>query len=256
MAEVYTSDAQRAADDYRQRGWAPIPIKRGTKQTALVRLAPYLERPATVEELSAWSWSGVGIVTGRLSGVLVLDVDGPEGEAELRRHGHPATPMVRTPSGGLHLYFRHPEQHVRTGIRVAPGLDVKAAGGYVVAPPSVGANGEPYEWVVSPQDADLADPPAWLMALLEQERSKGPAGPVGERIPKGARNKDLASLAGTMRRRGMGEAEIFAALDVTNRERCKPPLPVEEVRRISGSVARYEPASGQPWWVEAVSKHG
>jgi hypothetical protein len=57
--------------------------------------------------------------------------------------------MVRTASGGLHLYFKHPNHHVRTGIRVAPGLDVKASGGYVVAPPSVGANGKPYEWIVS-----------------------------------------------------------------------------------------------------------
>ncbi len=243
MAEVYTSDAQRAAADYRQRGWAPIPIKRGTKQTALVRLAPYLERPATVEELSAWSWSGVGIVTGRVSGVLVLDVDGPEGEAELRKHGHPVTPMVRSAGGGLHLYFKHPEQHVRTGIRVAPGLDVKAAGGYVVAPPSVGANGEPYEWIVSPEEAELAEAPAWLIDLLERERPKGPAGPVGERIPSGERNKGLASLAGTMRRRGMGEAEILAALEVANEQRCEPPLEAAEVEKIAASVSRYEPVA-------------
>jgi hypothetical protein len=52
----------------------------------------------------------------------------------------------------------------------------------------------------------------------------------------------------------MGEAEIFAALEVTNRLRCKPPLPVEEVRRISGSVARYEPANG-PWWVKVVARN-
>ncbi len=238
------SGAKAAAADYRREGWCPIPIKEGSKQTALARLAPYLERPATAEELRSWSWSGVGIVTGRLSGVLVLDVDGPEGEAELRRHGHPVTPMVRTAGGGLHLYFRHPEHHVKTGIRVAPGLDVKASGGYVVAPPSVGANGEPYEWIVSPQDAELADPPAWLMALLERERPKGPAGPVGERIPAGGRNKGLASLAGSMRRRGMGEAEILAALRVANEQRCEPPLEDVEVEKIATSVARYEPAGG------------
>jgi hypothetical protein len=245
----------KAAADYRRGGWCPIPIKRGSKQTALGQLAPYLNRPATQEELGAWSWSGVGIVTGPLSGVLVLDVDGSEGEAELQKHGHPATPMVRTATGGLHLYFRHPEHHVRTGIRVAPGLDVKASGGYVVAPPSVGANGKPYEWIVRPEEAELADPPGWLMDLLARERPKGPAAPVGERIPPGERNKVLASLAGTMRRRGMGEAEIFGALEVTNRLRCNPPLPEEEVRRICASVARYEP-DDRPWWVRVVKKNG
>ena len=236
------SSAKTAAVDYHQGGWCPIPIKRASKQTALTRLAPYLERPATQEELRSWSWSGVGIVTGRLSGVLVLDVDGPEGEAELQRRGHPVTPMVRTARGGLHLYFKHPDHHVRTGIRVAPGLDVKASGGYVVAPPSVGANGRSYEWIVSTADAELADPPGWLMGLLERERPKGPAGPVGARIPPGERNKGLASLAGTMRRRGMGKAEILAALLVANEQRCSPPLEDEEVGKIAASVARYEPA--------------
>jgi putative DNA primase/helicase len=236
------TDAKNAAVLYSRGGWCPIPIKEASKHPALSQLAPYLERPATREELGSWSWSGVGIVTGRLSGVLVLDVDGPEGQEELQKRGHPVTPMVRTARGGLHLYFKHPDHHVRTGIRVAPGLDVKASGGYVVAPPSVGANGKPYEWVVSTEDAELADPPGWLMELIERERPKGLAGLVGARIPAGQRNQGLASLAGTMRRRGMGEAEILAALRVANEQRCSPPLEGEEVEKIAASVARYEPA--------------
>jgi putative DNA primase/helicase len=234
--------ARGDAAEYCRWGWSPIPIKERSKEPNLLELQPYLSRKATKEELDAWRWSGVGIVTGPLSGVLVLDVDGPEGESELQKHGHPVTPMVRTASGGLHLYFKHPDQHVRTGIRVAPGLDVKASGGYVVAPPSVGMNGRPYEWMISPEDEVLADPPEWLMRLLEREHTKGPAAPVGERIPPGERNGVLTSLAGTMRRRGMGEAEILAALQVANEQRCQPPLETAEVETIAASVARYEPA--------------
>lgn len=234
-----TGAAREHAVHYHKRGWGPIPVKHRSKRTSLPELAPYLERRATKEELATWSWSGVGIVTGPLSGVLVLDVDGPEGEAELRKHGHPPTPIVRTPGGGLHLYFRHPEHEVRTGIRVAPGLDVKASGGYVVAPPSVGANGGRYEWVVSPDEAELADPPAWMMRMLARPQSKTTV--VGERIPSGERNKTLASLAGSMRHRGAGEAEILALLQVTNEQRCVPPLAEAEVRKIAASVARYEP---------------
>jgi putative DNA primase/helicase len=236
------SSAKAAAANYHRRDWCPIPIKERSKEPNLLELQPYLSRRPTREELGAWAWSGVGIVTGELSGVLVLDVDGPEGEAELRKHGHPATPMVRTASGGLHLYFKHPARPVKTSIRVAPGLDVKASGGYVVAPPSLGPNGKPYEWIVPPEEAELADPPEWLMRLLERQRSKAPAGPVGVRIPSGQRNKALASIAGTMRRRGMGEAEILAALEVANGQRCTPPLEAEEVANIAASVARYEPA--------------
>jgi putative DNA primase/helicase len=53
----------------------------------------------------------------------------------------------------------------------------------------------------------------------------------------------LTSLAGTMRRRGMGAEEIEAALLVTNSKRCDPPLGEDEVITIVASVCRYEPAS-------------
>jgi putative DNA primase/helicase len=235
--------ARGEAAEYRRLGWSPIPIKERSKEPNLLELRPYLSRKATKEELDAWAWSGVGIVTGPVSGILVLDVDGPEGEEQLRKHGHTPTPIVRTASGGLHLYFKHPAHEVKTGIRVAPGLDVKASGGYVVAPPSIGPNGKPYEWIVSPEEAELADPPEWLLAVLRSRRFKAPAGPVGERIPEGGRNKTLASLAGSMRRRGAGEAAILAALQVTNAERCIPPLEADEVAKIAASVSRYEPAS-------------
>lgn len=244
--------ARGDAVEYRRRGWSPIPIKSRSKEPNLHELRPYLTRKATQEELGAWSWSGVGIVTGPLSGVLVLDVDGPEGEGELQKHGHPVTPMVRTASGGLHLYFNHPEQSVRTGIRIAPGLDVKASGGYVVAPPSVGPNGNPYEWIISPDDAELADPPDWLMRLLERPKGNGTAPPVGRKISPGRRNHELTSIAGTMRRRGLEEAEILAALQVTNEQRCKPPLEARELEKIAASVARYEPADN----VVSISVNG
>jgi putative DNA primase/helicase len=84
------------------------------------------------------------------------------------------------------------------------------------------------------------------MRLIERPRRNGTAGPVGEKIPSGQRNKELTSVGGSMRRRGMGEEEIFAALVVTNRTRCEPPLEEEEVRNIARSVARYEPAASEP----------
>ena len=80
-------------------------------------------------------------------------------------------------------------------------------------------------------------------SLPEKKKEKfTQAAPVGERIPSGRRNKDLTSIAGSMRRRGMGEAEILAALQVANERRCSPPLEVGEVARIASSVARYEPS--------------
>ncbi|OGG46693.1 MAG: hypothetical protein A3F84_25160 [Candidatus Handelsmanbacteria bacterium RIFCSPLOWO2_12_FULL_64_10] len=69
------------------------------------------------------------------------------------------------------------------------------------------------------------------------------APPVGETIPDGQRSVTLTSLGGTMRRRGMDEQAIFAALSVENQAKCNPPLPESEVRGIARSVSRYEPAA-------------
>ncbi|MEA3401315.1 MAG: phage/plasmid primase, P4 family [Armatimonadota bacterium] len=105
---------------------------------------------------------------------------------------------------------------------------------------NVKGGGRATAWV---RDAsDLLDPDAVLAVEPEGGERPAPAGPVGDAIPAGQRNSTLTSLAGTMRRRGMGAGEIDAALQAANRARCRPPLPAEEVRAIAEGVQRYEPA--------------
>jgi putative DNA primase/helicase len=92
--------------------------------------------------------------------------------------------------------------------------------------------------------------PAWLLAMITTPESADasfhdPSG-TGEPIRDGSRNTTLASLAGTMRRRGITAEEIYAALAVVNAQRCEPPLTDKEVRRITQSVARYAPAAVSP----------
>lgn len=87
-------------------------------------------------------------------------------------------------------------------------------------------------------------PPA-LIEAFKRNRPREEPGDDGAPIPEGRRNATLTSLAGTMRRPGMTEAEILPALLAANENRCDPPLSDEEVRVIARSVARYAPA-GQP----------
>ena len=104
----------------------------------------------------------------------------------------------------------------------------------------------------SPRDftwaPDYLEPLPALEALLERvaereptERSNGPAPAIEGEIPQGARDDTLISLAGTMRRRGMEEEEILAALREVNRRRCRPPLDDREVQRVARSGAKYDP---------------
>lgn len=196
----------------------------------------------------AWPQANVGIATGTTSGLLVVDIDPRHGGDDtlrefLRQHGPlPPTVEVLTGGGGRHLYFQHPGRVIKSR-PVADGLDIKADGGYVVAPPSVHASGSSYVWEGSshPDDMPIALLPAWLEQVVTEHTLNTVEGSVLDRIPQGIRNHTLTRLAGNMRRPGMSHEAIEAALLQENAKRCDPPLPEPEVRAIAASVARYPP---------------
>jgi hypothetical protein len=199
-----------------------------------------------------WPGANVGIATGARSGIVALDVDpragGDDSLAELvNRYGPlPETIEALTGGGGQHFLFRHPGGLVKCRTGFMPGLDVKADGGYIVGEPSMHASGRRYAWELShlPDQCDLAECPAFLRDQVESsERASPPVhAAAGGSIPEGKRNATLASLAGAMRRKGMGPDEIRPALHVTNSKRCHPPLPESEVDSIAQSVGKYAPA--------------
>jgi hypothetical protein len=199
-------------------------------------------------------------VTGPESGILVLDVDGKQGEESLiqfeqRGSRHlPDTYTVRTGGGGQHLYFLWPEgADVRNSqSRIAPGLDIRGRGGYVVAPPSLHANGSLYE-----NDESAISPvpcPEWLLSLIHEPRgaqtqqcASATGAIAGAPIGKGQRTKHLVSLACSMHKRGMAPAAIEAALLAENTEKCFPTLPEVKVRTIARDIpARYPNPKSEP----------
>jgi hypothetical protein len=158
----------------------------------------------------------------------------------------PETIEVLTGGGGRHLYFQH-SPGVKSGPgKLGAGLDVKADGGYVIAPTSRHISGQPYEFEASslPTQLNPAPIPGWLRDLLviPKERRNGQPEPEAA-IPSGQRNSTLSSMAGVMRRMGASGEEIYAALALMNQRRCNPPLSEAEVRQIATSIGRYAPAS-------------
>jgi Bifunctional DNA primase/polymerase, N-terminal len=110
----------------------------------------FRREPAGIEQVRRWfdekPYANVGIVTGEVSGIVVVDADGQAGVAELERRGYPTTWTARSGSGGVHAYFRYPGYPVRN--RKIQGIgDLTADGGYIVAPPSRHASGGCYEWL-------------------------------------------------------------------------------------------------------------
>lgn len=205
--------------------------------------------PAVV---SAW-WDArpgcnVGVVTGQVSGLVVLDIDPRNGgeyaleelEAEIDL---PATVTAQTGSGGTHLMFAYPaDTQVRSRANaLGQGIDLKGSGGYVVVPPSRHASGRQYAWELAggPEDVPLASLPLPLLERLARPTSS--PGASGGPVPKGERNQTLFDVASAMRRNGCGLETISAAIHQENSARCVPMLPSEEVERIAKSAARYEP---------------
>ncbi|MEW6198071.1 MAG: bifunctional DNA primase/polymerase [Planctomycetota bacterium] len=237
---------------YAELGYPVFPCAPGRK-TPLTEHG-LLEASADTERITAW-WTQHpdANIAVRTDGLVVIDIDG-EGNAWLT--GEPAkladleaAPLSLTPRGGRHYFFRQPGGRAwrNTAGRLAPRVDTRANGGYVLVAPSV-VEGKPYSWQaeheLSMPPQRLPEPPAWLIEHLEAlAASNGIVadGTPGNAIPTGQRNETLARLAGAMRRVGMSQAEIFAALQQVNADRCSPPLPLREVERTAVSIARYEP---------------
>lgn len=180
-----------AAIDYGRRGWRVFGVASDCRSPIKVKGEfEHGVHDATADpEAIRLRWvrhpkANVALACGPESGVFVLDVDAKgdvDGFESLHRleqlYGGRLPPSwrVRTPSGGVHLYFRQPPRHLRNkvGLRiyhddgsrtVFPGLDIRSAGASVALPPSRKPHG-PYEWEVGPDDVELADAPEWLIAL-------------------------------------------------------------------------------------------
>ena len=208
-----------------------------------------------------WPDANIGICTGAVSNLLVLDVDAHSGgedslknlEASYRPMPETVESLTGSGGGSRHLLFKHPGITIKNSVGkaargIASGLDVRCDGGYIIAPKSLHQSGRFYEWEVlhHPNDIDLADPPEWLIAVIQDaagNASKRSATTTDEPILIGARNDALFTMACSMRRNGVTEEGIIAVLEATNTVRCQPPLAPTEIRRIAHSAARYDPAT-------------
>lgn len=167
------SEMLDAAITYWLHGCSVIPFYRLSEKPAFARgqIQRYRRKPASEAQLRRWftdSDNNVGIITGTISRLLVLDIDGGIGEQSVKGLAMPPTPMVFTPRPGRQVYFRAPDQPIKTAIRALPKVDIISEGYQVVAPPSVRPKGR-YTWheQLSLSDIAMSPPPAWLIELAQ-----------------------------------------------------------------------------------------
>jgi len=232
-----------------QIDWSVIPLKPQSKEPLISWKGLQrrkLQEREIIEIFERHPDANLGVITGRISNLLVVDSDAPDA---LKR-GVPLTPIAET-SRGRHYYFQLPDKKIRSVTGIAEGLDLKGEGGYVVSPPSVHPSGTRYQWIIPPRGLDPlgpepAPPPAWLLELISKRRAKSRAKsrPVREIIygvQEGERNVSATAIAGKLLGRLPTEDwwvawELLKSWNAQN----KPRLPERELRQVFDSIARRE----------------
>jgi hypothetical protein len=234
-AEQQTIPIVAFALSYAQNGWPVFP---------LAGKIPFKDsnghRDATTDEAvihAMWSQhpkANIGLPTGRVSGVIVLDMDVPEGYYNLRELQRrydilPPTRMSRTANGGLHYFYQYPQNgntyHGTVALDHLKDVDARAEGNYVVLPPSRLFH-KYYRW--NDPEQEIAKAPEWLLSLLpkaEEQRHVYPQGfgfasPSGEkwlaealeRASEGNRNAEGFRLACQLRDDGISQKKAQAIL--------------------------------------------
>jgi hypothetical protein len=190
----------------------------------------------------------VGIRTGR--GLVVLDIDpragGDKQLAALEaQHGKlPATVECVTGGGGRHLYFRGPADLRSRDL--APGVEIKAEGRQVVAPPSVHPEtGRAYEWANGRRLScreDIAEMPAWLASAAGTAAPGRDLAEMFDNPPtEGARHTELLRFVGKLLASGLESGDVLAVARGWNAA-LSSPLPIAEVERAVRDIAAKEKA--------------
>lgn len=236
---------------YASWGWHVIPVLPNGKIPATQHGVK--DATTDAEQIARW-WAqnpdyNLGIAAGARSGIIVYDVDPRNGGDDswagwIRANGEvPDGPMQMTAGGGQH-YIAEYDPDIRS-CKLTDGVDLLADGRYFVAYPST-IEGRRYEWEASSDPFDgiapFKTPAQWKTAYLSRTKTTVAAN-VNAGLIQGSRNNGLTALGGAMRRHGLTEAEIMAALSIANETRCEIPLPASELAQIVRSVSRYEPES-------------
>jgi len=236
-----------------------FPVRAGAKAPPLVRDWP-AKATSDPTQLRAWrkqypdcNWAV------HTQDLIVLDVDVVKGgKASLKAlPRRPRTFTVRTPSGGLHLYFRGKGRN-SVGV-LGPGLDVRADHGYVIA---AGSQVDGKSYTVA-RDAPIADAPDWLARRASAGRPASTAGYQRREVKLSPRDEDLAieyarnaldfrppaiqdqggdewtlKTVSTVRSYGVPERRAPEAMADWN-ARCEPPWSPEELAQKIRNAYRY-----------------
>ncbi len=217
-------------------GFSVIPLS-GKKPTT--KWTEYQRRKPTEEELEEWFLKGdnhnVGIVTGKISGIVVVDFDTEKALEVAQEHNFPETPIVKT-GRGYHFYFKY-RDGIRNSQKMGNGIHLRGEGGYVVAPPSIHPETQAeYKWVEAPGKVPFAELPQMVLKELQKVPSlQRPLKELYKGVPEGERNTSLTRLVGRWVAVGLSLEDCLEMAFMWN-QRNNPPLDDKEVEKTVKSI--------------------
>jgi KaiC/GvpD/RAD55 family RecA-like ATPase len=231
-------------------GFSVIPL-RPKEKLPLFSWAEFQKRRANESEITKW-WTdyphaNIGIVTGKVSSVAVVDLDGPLGIANGMRLALPAT-MTSLTGEGRQLFYRYREGVCNSASEVAEKVDVRGEGGYVVAPPSIHPNGKRYQWLDSVYSVNRLKPfPVLASAPIPIARPSSQLGTTWIQdalngLKEGNRDATFARIVGRLHHSGLDPVTIRALL-LPHAVRCS----FADLDKVVRSITRYdreEPPTG------------
>jgi hypothetical protein len=249
---------QNPLDWANMQGWKSFPLVPGKKIPC--EPDPFGTATNDPEKIKEWfpryPECGFGIVTGASNSTTVLDIDIKNGVNGLENFSAlgitiPKTGIVRTPSGGFHVYFYTGSLQIPCSVgKVAPGVDVRGYGGYAVGPGTRHQNGT-YHWIMDSLAPihRMAEMPPRLIELCMKAKSTTQYDPgshssevryqLMDPIPKGQRNTTMASRIGYMLKYRDPD-RVYKAATYINQHCCVPPLHEVELWKIFRSILRKE----------------
>ena len=258
---------------YLNLGWVPVPMR---PQTSFFRdKKPYIkwkkyqsERPTKKdikEWWSKWPGAGIGIVTGKISGIVAIDFDG-EGAQYLYREkigNRPGTISFSSRPGHEQDLYKYPEERdIKNITGLMKGVDIRGEGGLIVVPPTKHWSGSDYTWGnINPLEdslTDLLELPLELLDLILSWNSVGtnkkpPAAPSASKIKtempdwmielskgvsRGERNAAAARVCGWYLRYFRGDIVITRLSMEGWNSKNDPPLDAPELERVITKISK------------------
>ena len=229
--------------EYLARGWSIFPLN-SNKKPIVKHWKPYQKQKVTHEQLEKWcqkeSLGGFAVVTGELSGLFVLDVDGG---SKFDTSILPKTPCVKTGSGAKQLYFIYPpNSNLRNRAGFEFKTDTRGEGGYAVLPYSKHPSGGTYTWIVDINTTPLAEIPTSLLDKLSKTtRSNAPLatggnifGGVSESRRNDSATRVIGKLFSQFNKRDW-DTEVWELVRAWNSSN-KPPLNEQELLITFNSI--------------------